>query len=148
MSTSHSVPGYQSNTDNILPLACGSLVQVPPGISRTIKSPNFPGLYSSGADCLWTVVGRHRFFSAQIRLPTLVTEASKDIVSIIEPLDDRTTKSKFSGRTQSQTVKITNSPGFSIAFTSDASVTYKGFKIVISGHPEGEVSLNVRQSHN
>lgn len=121
------------------PLACGKLIRVPLGASRTIKSPNFPGLYSNGANCLWTIVSKNRLFSAQIRLPNLETERNSDIISITDALDNTATKMPFSGQVQKQTINVMNSPGFSIAFTSDVSVRYDGFKIVINSHPRGEV---------
>jgi hypothetical protein len=114
---------------------CGKLIRVPLGASRTIKSPNFPGLYSNGANCLWTIVSKNRLFSAQIRLPNLETERNSDIISITDALDNTATKMPFSGQVQKQTINVMNSPGFSIAFTSDVSVRYDGFKIVINSHP-------------
>lgn len=127
-------------------LDCGGLIRLSPkGSSVVIKSPRFPRLYPSNANCLWTVVSKQTLLSARITVQVVDTEVDKDVLRICDSLDSEARLISYSGRMKSakghKTIN-TQSPGLTIHFTSDKNVEEKGFKLTVAAHPGNFNFLN------
>jgi hypothetical protein len=118
---------------------CGGLIRLSPkGSSVVIKSPRFPRLYPSNANCLWTVVSKQTLLSARITVQVVDTEVDKDVLRIWDSLDSEARLFSYSGRMKLAKGHITidtQSPGLTICFTSDKNVEERGFKLTVAAHP-------------
>ena len=117
-------------------LDCGGLIRLDLKKNRqqtvVVKSPRFPRLYPSNANCLWTVVSTDTLLSARITVNVVNTEFDNDVMRIYDSLDSEAAIYTYTGRLRSvKRHEARNSPGLSVNFVSDKSVTEKGFKLTI-----------------
>ena len=117
-------------------LDCGGLIRLDLKKKRqqtvVVKSPRFPRLYPSNANCLWTVISTETLLSARITVEVVNTEFDNDIIRIYDSLDSEAAIYRYTGRLRSaKRHEARNSPGLAVDFVSDKSVTEQGFKLTI-----------------
>ncbi|XP_062499130.1 cubilin-like [Corticium candelabrum] len=129
----------------------GKLFYLPRGkkISKQIRSLNFPRPYPRYLKCLWMFVrGSGLLLSADITIKSINTAGPKDKLTIQESIvrsrSNRGVHTFYGNKTgKNKKIKIRNSLGFTIMFSSDSVKKGKGFSLSVISLHQGNLLNNV-----
>ena len=132
-------------------LDSGKLFYLPRGkkISKQIRSLNFPRPYPRYLKCLWMFVrGSGLLLSADITIKSINTAGPKDKLTIQESIvrsrSNRGVHTFYGNKTgKNKKIKIRNSLGFTIMFSSDSVKKGKGFSLSVISLHQGNLLNNV-----
>ncbi|XP_070564553.1 cubilin-like [Ptychodera flava] len=125
---------YEEYDDELLiAKPCGGAFFTKPDTRLVIQSPNYPSDYNNNERCVWNVTASSPDTQLWVRFRDFVTEPGHDWVDVGNGLDetDLTTRERHHSGFVRPISWLSSAAEMWMTFTTDNSVTYRGFLIYI-----------------